>query len=177
MKTLKIAIVVGNPKPQSRTLKLSEVFVEKLMGHTSYELEVIDLADCISDILTWPSERMDRYNSLVAASDLAIFATPTYKASFTGLLKAFLDRYPANGLSGLTAIPLFTGGDLTHAMAPTTTLSPLLAELGAVVPGRGIYFVMSQMDRADEIMQSLADEYASNFNKLARIGNDLTKRA
>lgn len=28
---------------------------------------------------------------------------------YTGLLKAFLDPYPANGLKGVTAIPVYTG--------------------------------------------------------------------
>lgn len=42
-----------------------------------------------------------RLNARVAESDLAVFASPTYNATFTGLLKAFLDRYrPVNVLAG-----------------------------------------------------------------------------
>jgi Predicted flavoprotein len=166
---LKATIVVGNPKPKSRTLKVAETLVEKLLAPGSYDLEVIDLADHTAEIFAWPSDRMAALNARVAESDLAVFASPTYKASYTGLLKAFLDRYPANGLSGVTAIPVHTGGDLSHAMGPTVNLAPLLVELGAVVPGRGFYFVAGQMDHLDEIVEQAAAEYAVNLARLATV--------
>ncbi|MFB7329205.1 NADPH-dependent FMN reductase [Streptomyces sp. NPDC056190] len=175
--TLKVSLVVGNPKPQSRTLKVAEALVRKLLDEGQYELEVIDLANHTDEILAWPSDKMEALNEQVAASDLAIFASPTYKATYTGLLKSFLDRYPANGLAGVTAIPVLTGADLTHSMGPTVNLAPLLVELGATVPGRGFYFVISQMDRLDEVVQAAADEYAANVRRIAGIAPSLSGRA
>lgn len=167
--TLKLSIVVGNPKPKSRTLKVAQTLAEKLLGPALQDVDVIDLADYRDEILVWPSEKMDALNARVAASDIVIFASPTYKATYSGLLKVFLDRYPANGLSGVTAIPLLTGADQTHALGPTVSLAPLLVELGAVVPGRGFYFVISQMDRLDEIVQAAADQYVSAFRRVGKI--------
>jgi FMN reductase len=166
---MRATIVVGNPKPASRTRRVAEVLVDKLLEPGTYDLEVIDLADHTDEIFLWPSERMTRLNALVAESDLAVFASPTYKATYTGLLKAFLDRYPANGLAGVTAIPVHTGADFTHAMGPTFTLSPLLAELGATVPGRGFYLALSQLDRLDEIAEAAAAEYAANVRRVAGV--------
>jgi FMN reductase len=166
---LKATVVVGNPKPNSRTLKVAEALVEKLLAPGSYDLEIIDLADHTAQIFAWPSDEMAQLNARVAESDLAVFASPTYKASYTGLLKAFLDRYPANGLAGVTAIPVHTGGDLTHAMGPTVNLAPLLVELGAVVPGRGFYFVAGTMDHLDELVEVAATEYAVNLSRLAQV--------
>ncbi|MCU1480303.1 MAG: NADPH-dependent oxidoreductase [Subtercola sp.] len=171
--SLKVSIIVGNPKPKSRTLKVAETLVEKLLAPGSYEVEVIDLADHTDEIFAWPSEKMAALNASVAASDLAVFASPTYKATYTGLLKAFLDRYPANGLAGVTAIPVLTGADLTHSMGPTVNLAPLLVELGASVPGRGFYFIAGQMDHLDEIVQTAADEYAANLRRLANVASEL----
>jgi len=37
------------------------------------------------------------------------------------------------------------------------------------VPGRGFYFVISQMDRLDEIVQAAADRYISAFQRMGRI--------
>ena len=167
--TLHVTIVVGNPKPASRTRKVAELLVEKLLVPGTYDLEVIDLADHTDEIFAWPSEKMSALNARVAESDLAVFASPTYKATYTGLLKAFLDRYPANGLAGVTAIPVHTGADFTHSMGPTFTLSPLLVELGATVSGRGFYLALSQMDQLSEVVDAAASEYAANLARLARV--------
>ncbi|UKA60484.1 NADPH-dependent FMN reductase [Arthrobacter sp. FW306-2-2C-D06B] len=171
--TLKVSIIVGNPKPKSRTLKVAETLVEKLLEAGSYEVDVIDLADHTDEIFSWPSEKMASLNASVASSDLAVFASPTYKATYTGLLKAFLDRYPANGLAGVTAIPVLTGADLTHSMGPTVNLAPLLVELGASIPGRGFYFVASQMDHLEELVETAANEYATNLRQLSIVAAGL----
>lgn len=171
--TLHVSIVVGNPKPNSRTRKVAETLVERLFGHFDHELLVIDLADHMHEIFDWPSERMQSLNSKVAASDFAVYASPTYKATFTGLLKSFLDRYPADALAGQVAIPVLIGADLAHSMGPTVNLAPLLAELGAVVPGRGLYFVVEQMDRLDDVVRREADRYAANLRRLAHVGHSL----
>jgi FMN reductase len=155
---LKVTILVGNPKPQSRTLKLAEALVDRLLAAGSYDLQVIDLTDHAGELFAWPSSEMAELARAVADSDLLIVASPTYKATYTGLLKSFLDRYAANGLRGVTAIPVMTGADLSHSMGPDVNLRPLLVELGASVPTKGLYFVTGQMGRMNEIVAAWADE-------------------
>ena len=107
---LKITILVGNPKPQSRTLKLAETLVDELLVAGTYDLRVIDLAEYSSHIFEWPSAEMSALNQAVADSDLLVVASPTYKATYTGLLKSFLDWFGqgtlAFTLSLLLALPL-----------------------------------------------------------------------
>ena len=62
-----------------------------------------------------------------------------------------------------------TGADQTHSMGPTVNLAPLLVELGATVPGRGLYFVAGQMDHLEEIVRAAADEYAANLTRLGNV--------
>jgi FMN reductase len=63
-----------------------------------------------------------------------------YKGSFTGLLKLFLDRFATGAFAVLTAaVPLMLGGDLRHSLAPEVVLKPVLAELGASCPTRGLF--------------------------------------
>ncbi|WP_350353317.1 NAD(P)H-dependent oxidoreductase [Microbacterium sp. A8/3-1] len=174
---LTATIVVGNPKPRSRTRAVAEALLERLLTPGSYDLEVIDLADHVDEVFRWPSVTMDTLNTRVAESDLAIFASPTYKASYTGLLKTFLDRYPTNGLAGVISIPVHTGGDLTHALAPTANLAPLLMELGAVVPGRGFYVVTGELDRLDELVDAAAAEYTANLARMATLSISMTARS
>jgi FMN reductase len=166
---LKTTIVVGNPKPASRTRKIAELVASNLLGGVLGDFEVFDLAQHTHEIFAWPSDRMGTLNKRVADSNLVIFASPTYKASYTGLLKAFLDRYPANGLKDVVAIALMTGADLGHSMAPTVNLIPLLLELGATVPVKGLYFDTSQMDRIEDVAAVRTQEIISALTSLCSV--------
>ena len=104
--TLQVCVVLGNPKPGSRTLTVAVELARALLGSAEHSFRVIDLADYSDRVFSWPSDEMAELNAVVAESDLVIFGSPTYKATYTGLLKAFLDRYPTNGLQGVVAIPV-----------------------------------------------------------------------
>lgn len=171
--SLKVSVVVGNPKPQSRTRTVAEALVPALLEPGSYEVEVIELADLADELFQWGSEKVTAAKTSVAASDLVIFATPTYKASYTGLLKAFLDQYGTDGLKGVVAIPVFTGGDLTHSLAPQTTLAPLLLELGAAIPGRGLYFVIDNLPELDSFIAQAAADYSAVFTSLSSVAGSV----
>lgn len=146
---LNVTIVCGNPKAGSRTLHIAEALVARLLDPALVELRIIDLAEHTAELFAWPSETMSELTAPVAASDLLVVCSPTYKASYTGLLKSFLDRYAADGLAGVVAVPVMTGGDATHSLAPDTTLRPLLVELGASTPTKSLYFQMGDMDALD----------------------------
>lgn len=164
---ISVKIVIGNPTLASRTRGVAERFVAALLVDGSYDLEVIELGDYSSELFDFASERAGALNKSVAAADLVVFATPTYKATYTGLLKAFLDRYGTNGLAGVVAIPVQTGGNMGHSMSPTHTLAPLLLELGATLPGRGFYMPMDREGELDALVEAAAAEHAQNLRKLA----------
>src|SRR6185312_13092910 len=92
---------------------------------------------------------LSRITAAVAAADVAVFASPTYKASYTGMLKAFLDRYGSNGLAGVLAVPVMTGGWAGHTLAVEVHLRPVLVELGATVPVRGLYVTEPELTDVD----------------------------
>lgn len=167
--TLTVTIVVGNPKAQSRTLGVATALAAELFDGREVETTVIDLAEYADEMFSWESERVNALNAQVASSDVAIFATPTYKASYTGLLKAFLDRYDTGGLAGVVAIPVHTGGSPAHSLAPTVALTPLLIELGAAVPGQGLYFVTGDMSALDGAVAAAAARLRANIAAVAEL--------
>ena len=73
----------------------------------------------------------------IEAADGLIVATPIYKASYTGILKAPLDVLRQAGFAGKTVLPLATGGTLAHLLAVDYAPRPVLTALGArhVAPG------------------------------------------
>ncbi|MDL9946442.1 NAD(P)H-dependent oxidoreductase [Gordonia sp. ABSL11-1] len=138
------AVVVGNPKPASRTLTAATYVATQLTG-AEPDL-VVDLATLGTAVLDWSDETVAGLVDQVGKADLVVFASPTYKAAYTGLLKLFLDRFAGGtGLSGL-AIPLMLGGSPAHSLAPELALRPVLTEIGGTVPGRGLYVVDSAFD-------------------------------
>lgn len=141
---LRTAVVVGNPKPASRTLDAA-VYVARELGGVEPEI-VVDLATLGADLLDWSSPVVGDLVTELGAADLVVVGSPTYKGSYTGLLKVFLDRFAAgSGLTGL-AVPLMLGGSTAHALAPELLLRPILTELGATVPGRGLFVLDSEHD-------------------------------
>lgn len=156
---MSVAVVVGNPKPQSRTLNAALALADALVPVTGdVERLVVDLGVLGPSLLDWASTEVADLNAAVAASSLVIVASPTYKATYTGLLKVFLDRYGHNGLAGTVAVPLMTGAAPVHALAPEVHLKPLLAELGASVPTRGLYLVESSFDDLPAAVAPWVDE-------------------
>lgn len=137
----RIAVVTGNPKPASRThsvaLSVADALAKELPA--AVVSPVVDLAGHAPRLFDWSDAELTELTAQVAAADIAIFASPTYKAAYTGLLKAFLDRYGNNGLAGVTAVPVMTGGWPGHLLAVEVHLRPVLVELGATVPARGLY--------------------------------------
>ncbi len=141
----RVAVVVGNPKPRSRTYEAALTLADRLGGADL----VVDLADHASELFDWGSESVGDLVEQVAGSSVVVVASPTYKATYTGLLKAFLDRFPHQGLSGVTAVPLMLGASPAHSLATEHGLRPLLVELGASVPTRGLYVLDAQHDRPE----------------------------
>jgi FMN reductase len=138
-----VAVVVGNPKPQSRTLDAATYLATELAGKAPDT--VVDLAELGAGLLDWKDETVAGLVAEVGAADLVVVASPTYKGTYTGLLKLFLDRFKTDGLSGI-AIPLMLGGGLGHALAPELSLRPVLTEIGGIVPAKGLFVVDSAYD-------------------------------
>ena len=148
---MKIAVVTGNPKPASRThgvaLAVARTLSAARPGTTTHP--VVDLAEHAPRLFDAADAELSHLTAAVAAADVAIFASPTYKASYTGMLKAFLDRYGSNGLAGTLAVPAMTGGWAGHLLAVEVHLRPVLVELGATVPARGLYVTEPELADVD----------------------------
>jgi FMN reductase len=136
---LTTAIVVGNPKPQSRTFDAARLVVRQLTG-ADPDIS-LDLVDFGAELLDWSSTSVADSIASIEGTDLVVFASPTYKASYTGLLKLYLDRVRGGALARVTAIPLMLGADWRHSLAPEAFLKPVLAELGASCPTRGLFLL------------------------------------
>jgi len=141
---MSVTVVVGNPKPRSRTYQAAHLVAERLTGQEA-DLS-IDLADVGAALLDWSDPGVADLVAAVQASSLIIVASPTYKATYTGLLKLFLDRFGAGSLAGATAVPVMLGGHWKHALAADLLLKPVLVEIGGTCPTAGLFLLESEWD-------------------------------
>ena len=132
-------VVVGNPKPNSRTLEAAVMLARKLGGQEPST--VIDVITLGAGLLGFGDKQVEDARAAVVASQRVIFASPTYKATYTGLLKLFLDQFPPDALAGIVGLPMMMGAGPSHAMAPDLLLKPVLVELGAICPMPGLYLM------------------------------------
>ena len=151
-----VVAVSGNPRPGSRTLGAAETLARRVAAHlagpaaaTSPQdpgaVATIDLATLAGEVLAPEHPAADAALARLAAARVAVVATPVYKASYTGLLKAFLDLYGPGGLAGVVVVPLVVSGNPAHALVGEVHLRPVLVELGAVVPTRTLAVTEPQL--------------------------------
>ena len=128
-----VVAISGSPAPGSRTLQLSEHVAARLRTRELH-VESFDVRDLPPDDLIYArteSPAVARALELVERALGVVILTPVYKASFTGVLKTFLDLLPQFGLRGKVVLPLTVGGTNAHVLALDYALRPVLLSLGA----------------------------------------------
>ncbi|HEY0237043.1 MAG TPA: NAD(P)H-dependent oxidoreductase [Friedmanniella sp.] len=156
-----VVALSGNPRAGSRTLLVAQTLAGALAERTSVGPgAVLDLADVAPQLFAASAPEADRYAEVLAGAAVAVVATPVYKASYTGLLKAFLDRYPGGALRGVLAVPVVVSASPAHSFVAEHLLRPLLVELGASVPTRPFAVTEKQLGDLDALAAAWADEAA-----------------
>jgi FMN reductase len=85
----------------------------------------------------------------IEQADAVIVATPIYKASYTGVLKSFLDLLPQKALQGKIVLPLAIGGTIAHLLAIDHALKPVLSALNSYHILAGVYVPDTQVVREE----------------------------
>lgn len=171
MSAATIVAVVGNPRPESRTHGLARGLVTALAaaapGASTAE---IDLAMLGPRVLDAADPEATAAVARVLTADVLVLASPTYKATFSGLLKAFLDRIGTGALAGTPAVPILLGGAPDHRLAVDVHFTPLLLELGATVPARGLFVLESEIEDFPSRATAWVAEHSSAISLIARPG-------
>jgi FMN reductase len=149
----RVVSLVGNVRTPPKTHQVADAVARVVSGGDHV---VVDLAALGSRVLDFGDPDVADALDTVVAADMLVVSSPTYKGAYTGLLKAFLDLLGTNALAGTEAIPVMLGGAPDHRLAVDVHLTPLLLELGASVPVRGLFVIDADVERADEIARAWA---------------------
>ncbi len=169
-----MTIVVGNPKPASRTRRAAELVHAAITGGEAGQ--VLELGEVGPSLFGWGDPAVKAAVGEVQASSFVVFASPTFKASHTGLLKSFLDHFSGGeGLRDVVALPLLLGAAPQHALAGELHLKPLLSELGAITTSPSLFLSDSTFEE-DGAIAAFADRWAPAIQDAIR-GAELRRTA
>jgi len=167
---LNVVVVCGNPKINSRTLGVGEEVARQAAVAAGrgdrVTTHVIDLGHFGPQLFDWSSEAVKAEVAALSRADLAVVASPTFKASYTGLLKSFFDWFGQTELANVVAVPVMVGGSVIHALAPEVFLRPLLVEVGAIVPTRGLFILDTELDQLPATVASWAEGAGGALRRL-----------
>ena len=148
----RIVGLVGNPRPRSRTHQMVSAVARAFADASGGTVEsVIDLVELKDSMFELGSPVLAPALGAVLAADVLVVGSPVYKATYTGLLKAFCDHIGHGQLAGAFALPTMMGGADAHALAVEHQLRPLLVELGATCATPGLFVLEANTDRLEAI--------------------------
>jgi FMN reductase len=159
----KVTIITGSPSEHTRLNGVLQEVLDYFQqgGYTSEVINVRNLPPEDLIYANFSSEEIINANKKVEQSKIIVILTPVYKASFSGVLKTYLDLLPQNGLEGKTILPITVGGTFGHLLAIDYSLKPVLSALGANNFLRGVFILDSQIKKLEENQYEL-DAEANN---------------
>jgi FMN reductase len=143
-----VAISAGLNQPSSTRL-----LADQLIGATTTALKglgadvdvsVLELRDYARDITNnlvtgFPSEQLKTALDAVASAHGLIAVTPTFRGSFSGLFKSFLDVIDDEALHGTPVLLGATGGTARHSLMLEHAVRPVFVYLRAVVVPTSVF--------------------------------------
>ncbi|HSZ97770.1 MAG TPA: NADPH-dependent FMN reductase [Bradyrhizobium sp.] len=128
-----VLAISGSPSSKSRTALVAQ-HVLGLLGNENLETRFISARDLPAKALLLADTSDPAIAATLAAVEEAsgiVFATPIFKAAYSGLLKCMLDILPQFALAGKAILPIATGGSVAHVLALDYGLRPVLQSMGA----------------------------------------------
>lgn len=130
-----VVVVDGSPGAPhvSRSWRLAQDAAgrarDRDVGVTVHRVIDLDLVRLAGRDLS--DARLQQITGEVGRAGAVIVVSPVYQASFSGLLKLWLDLLPPGGLSGKAILMLSTAGSAVHACVLGYALTPVVLSLGA----------------------------------------------
>lgn len=146
-----IVSLAGSPSAPSRSLAVLE-YSQAVLSHKEHTVQIINLRDLDAIELVhgrYEGATITPVLAQIARAAGVILATPVYKASYTGILKAFLDVMPPAALAGKAVLPIALGGSAAHSLVVDYALRPVLMAVGASLVLPGVYLIDNQLDYKD----------------------------
>lgn len=150
----------GNITRPSRTRQLVEYLVGSVAERGGWETSLFDIEDI------GPSLGAARHAGQldpdgrevlrrIVTADVLVVGSPTYKGSYTGLFKHFLDLVDPASLRGKPVLLAATGGGQRHSLMIEHQLRPLFGFFQALTLPTGVYAASDELGEAGPVSEDL----------------------
>lgn len=147
-----VVTISGSPSISSRLSGVLD-FVHSRLEQHNVQVGWTNVRDLPAEDLLYArvdSPSIVALNRQIEQADAVIVASPVYKASYTGLLKACLDLLPQKSLENKVVFPMLIGGTMSHFLALDTALKPVLVALGAENILRGVFVLEKDVEQTPD---------------------------
>lgn len=154
-----IAVVSGGTGDPSQTRMLADRLAASASAALSaqgvvVELHVLPLRELSADIgqalvTTARSQELQDALTEVEQADAVIAVSPTFKASYSGLFKSFVDLLDDEALVGVPVLLGATGGTARHSLMIDQAMRPLFAYLKARLVPTAVFAASDDWGEAD----------------------------
>lgn len=130
MTDLRAIAISGSPRAPSKSRTVAELVLREL-GRNGCATSMIDCATLPAEALVARAQaaEMDAAIAALGEARIVVAASPTYRALYTGVMKAFFDLLPQAYLSGKVCVPVLTAAAPQHFLAIEHGFRPLFASL------------------------------------------------
>lgn len=145
----KIVLISGSPSADSRSEKILN-YIGSIIHEHGYLTEKISITELPAEDLVYGhynSPVIQSISTKIQEAEAVVIASPVYKASYTGALKALIDVLPQKALQHKAVLPIMTGGSPAHLLALEYTLKPSIS----ILRGQsldGVYIIDHQLDKS-----------------------------
>jgi len=176
-----IAILVGSATTPGRTHTIAAQLGESLRSRdTTLQLDLLDLAQVSYEpcdgrpLAAYDVTVREAVAKVAAAAGVAI-ASPVYRATYTGVLKNFLDILPVDALRDKPVGIAVVGASLHHYLGVDTGLRSVLAWFGALALPTSVYLTSSDFDNAKLPAPEAREQLDGLAETLLRLTRDVSK--
>jgi FMN reductase len=170
MPQLSAVAISGSPRTPSKSKTLAELMLRAL-ARGGCETGMVDVSELPAEALVAraTATEVDAAIAAVGQAQIVVAASPTYRALYTGVMKALFDLMPPAHLARKICVPVQTGASPAHFLTIEYGMRPLFASLEGV-PIAGVYATDDQFadGQPSERLLARIDMVAGHAVVLAR---------
>jgi FMN reductase len=173
-----VVVSAGLSQPSSTRL-LADRLTAATTERVDAEVTVIELRDLAQDITNnlltgFPGPKLEAALTALTTADGAIFVTPIFTTSYSGLFKSFIDVIQPDALTDLPVLIAATGGTERHSLALDYAIRPLFAYLHAVTVPTAVYAASADWG-SDAGLTDRIDRAAGELAGLVQVSDRSTR--